>query len=228
MKRVIQFSNARYFFFGFSALLILIGIVGYIVNHGFNLGVDFKAGIALQFQVAPASFTVQYTGPDKAEISIPAGEQALTSAGNIIITITSAKDGTHKDYPFRYAEFSTVRALTEAIGKVPGVTVQAKGNMDAVPTSLVPLPRPADITGKPYYHQPEPGTRAGASRRRSPTCERPWPLLASSSCRQSVRPSTRSSSRGSRPRRKTRPSRPDTEAKVMSFLEAKYGAARSS
>ena len=28
MKRVIQFSRARYYFFGFSALLILIGIVG--------------------------------------------------------------------------------------------------------------------------------------------------------------------------------------------------------
>ena len=60
MKRVIRFSRARYWFFGFSALLILIGIVGYFVNRGLNLGVDFKAGIEFQFQVAPASFTVQY------------------------------------------------------------------------------------------------------------------------------------------------------------------------
>ena len=73
MKRVIQFSKARYLFFAFSLLLVLIGVAGYIVNHGFNLGVDFKAGISLQFQVAPASFTVQYNGPDKAEISIPRG-----------------------------------------------------------------------------------------------------------------------------------------------------------
>ena len=34
MKRVIQFSRARYLFFGFSALLILIGIVGFIVITG--------------------------------------------------------------------------------------------------------------------------------------------------------------------------------------------------
>ena len=93
MKRVIRFSRARYWFFGFSSLLILIGIAGYIVNKGLNLGVDFKAGIEFQFQVAPASFTVQYAGPDKAEISIPAGEQALTSPGDIIFTVTSSKDG---------------------------------------------------------------------------------------------------------------------------------------
>ena len=54
MKRVIQFSKARYLFFGFSSILIIIGIVGFIINHGFNLGVDFEAGIAFQYRVAPA------------------------------------------------------------------------------------------------------------------------------------------------------------------------------
>ena len=161
MKRVIQFSKARFFFFGFSALLILIGIGGYFANHGFNLGVDFKAGIALQFQVAPASFSIEYMGPDKAEISIPAGEQALTSAGNFIITITSAKDGTKKDYPFRYLDFHTVRELTQAVEKVPGVTVQQKGDMEEQPTKLVPLPRPADISGKPYTINLSPGPGKG-------------------------------------------------------------------
>ena len=31
MKRVIQFSRARYLFFGFSTLLFLMGVVGFIV-----------------------------------------------------------------------------------------------------------------------------------------------------------------------------------------------------
>jgi preprotein translocase subunit SecF len=161
MKRVIQFSRARYFFFAFSILLVLIGVVGYIVNHGFNLGVDFKAGIALQFQVAPASFTVQYNGPDKAEISIPAGEEALTSAGDIIITITSAKDGSKKAFPFRYSSFASVRDLTAAVSKVPGLTVEQVGNMDAVPTELLPLTRPQDIAGKPAYINLSPGPGRG-------------------------------------------------------------------
>jgi preprotein translocase subunit SecF len=161
MKRVIQFSRARYFFFAFSILLVLIGVVGYVVNHGFNLGVDFKAGIALQFQVAPASFTVQYNGPDKAEISIPAGEEALTSAGDIIITITSRKDGSRKNFPFRYSSFASVRDLTAAVGTIPGVAVEQVGNMDAVPTQLLPLTRPQDIAGKPSYINLSPGPGRG-------------------------------------------------------------------
>jgi preprotein translocase subunit SecF len=147
MKRVIQFSRARYLFFGFSATLIIIGIIGFIVNHGLNLGVDFEAGIEFQFQVAPASFSVQYVGPDKAVVSIPAGEKALTSAGNLIITITSSKDGSTKDYPFRYADFRSVQDLVNAISSVPGVKVQPKGDVSAIPTQLLPLTRPVDITG---------------------------------------------------------------------------------
>ena len=67
MKRVIHFQRTRYWFFAFSAVLFIVGVVFYVVNGGFNLGVDFKAGIALQFQVAPASFALQYTGPEKAD-----------------------------------------------------------------------------------------------------------------------------------------------------------------
>jgi len=161
MKRVIQFSRARYLFFAFSSLLIIIGIVGFIVNHGFNLGVDFEAGIEFQFQVAPASFSVQYSGPDKAVLSIPAGEKALTSAGNIIISITSSKDGSTKDYPFRYADYKSVQDLVNAVSKVLGVTAQPKGDMAAIPTQLLPLPSPADITGKPFTINLSPGPGRG-------------------------------------------------------------------
>jgi preprotein translocase subunit SecF len=146
MKRVIHFSNARYVWFAFSSLLIIIGVVGYIVNHGLNYGVDFRAGIAFQYRIAPASFSITYSGPDKAEVSIPAGASALTSSGNLIITITSSKDGSKKDYPFRYADYATVQQLADAIAKVPGVIIQPKGDMAVNPTQLLPFTRPADIT----------------------------------------------------------------------------------
>ncbi|GEM_PF-266732 len=161
MKRVIQFSKARYLFFGFSSILIIIGIVGFIINHGFNLGVDFEAGIAFQYRVAPASFSMQYQGPDKAIVSIPAGERALTSAGNLIISITSSKDGSTKDYPFRYTDYKTVQDLVDAITKVPGMTVQPKGDMTALPTQLLALPRPADITGTSFSINIAPGPGRG-------------------------------------------------------------------
>jgi preprotein translocase subunit SecF len=147
MKRVIQFSRARYFFFGFSGLLLVLGIIGFILNHGLNLGVDFRAGVSYQFQVAPASFAVQYSGPDSVVLSLPAGEQAITSPGDIIFTVQSAKDGTKQTYPFRYANYKTVKDLLDAIGaQVPGVTGQLKGDPSVAPTSLLPLPRPVDIT----------------------------------------------------------------------------------
>ena len=162
MKRVIRFSRARYWFFGFSALLILIGVVGFIVNHGLNLGVDFKAGVSYQFQVAPASFAVQYTGPDKVGISIPAGEQALTSPGDIIFTVTSSKNGSRQNIAFKYASFPTVRDLTDAITKqVAGVTVVMKGDSAAAPSELEPLPRPADISAAPYTINRAPGPGRG-------------------------------------------------------------------
>jgi preprotein translocase subunit SecF len=162
MKRVIQFSRGRYYVFAVSALLILIGVAGFIVNHGLNLGVDFKAGVSYQFQVAPVSFTVEYAGPDKAEISIPAGSQALTSPGDIILTVTNLKNGTKEPYPLRYADYKTVRDLMAAITKIPGMTAVLKGDGGASPSSLLPLPRPADITGVPFSINLAPGPGRGA------------------------------------------------------------------
>jgi preprotein translocase SecF subunit len=149
---VIRFSRARYGFFAFSGTLIVIGIVALIINHGLNLGVDFKAGIAYQFQVAPASFTVQYTGPDAAQLSIPAGEQALTSSGDIIFSVTSAKNGSKTSYPFSYKDYATVQELAAAITvKVSGVAVTLKGDPQAKPTELIPLAQPADIKAAAVY-----------------------------------------------------------------------------
>jgi preprotein translocase subunit SecF len=149
MKRVIRFSRARYWFFALSLTLFAVGIAAYVVNGGFNLGVDFKAGVDLQFQVAPASFSLIYEGANKAELTIPAGEQALTAAGNFIITVTG-KDSSRQDHPFRFSDYQTIQDFTEAVAKVEGVRVTLKGNASASPKSLIPLVRPADITRIAY------------------------------------------------------------------------------
>jgi preprotein translocase subunit SecF len=158
MKRVIRFQQTRYYFFAFSAAMFIVGALFYILRGGFNLGVDFKAGIALQFQVAPSSFTVQYTGPGKAEVTIPAGEQALTAAGDFIITVTGL-DGAKQSAAFRFADHATVRALADAVDAVADIVVEIKGAPDAPASRLVPLTRPADITGKSFTINimPEPG-----------------------------------------------------------------------
>ena len=163
MKRVIHFQRTRYYFFALSAAIFIVGVLFYILRGGFNLGVDFKAGIALQFQIAPSSFALQYTGPGKAEVTIPAGEQALTAAGDFIITVT-APDGAKQSTAFRYADHASVRALAEAVDAVADIAVEIKGSPDALPSRLVPLTRPADITGKPFTinMMPEPGAGAEA------------------------------------------------------------------
>lgn len=223
MKRVIQFSKARYLFFGFSSLLIIIGIIGFIIHGGFNLGVDFEAGIAFQFQVAPASFSMQYSGPDKAVVSIPAGEKALTSAGNIIITITSSKDGSTKDYPFRYADYKSVQDLVKAISSVQGVTVQPEGDMAAVPTQLLPLPQQADITGKPFAINLTPGPGRGVQTSIAEMRAALAPLGQNEL--QAVGTPVSQEFMVRLPAKTTDPSfQSSAESRVMELLNAKYGA----
>jgi preprotein translocase subunit SecF len=150
MKRVIQFSKARFYVFAFSSLLLLLGVVGYLTNGGFNLGVDFRAGIAIQFQIAPASFSLRYDGPDGAEVTLPTGEAALTQQGDLVITLTNRQTGMRTPHPFLFSEYRTVGDLTAALAKVQGVTVQAVGDQGRPSTSLIPPTTVADISGKSF------------------------------------------------------------------------------
>ncbi len=152
MKRVIPFSKARFVFFAFSAAIMITGIVGYVVNGGFNLGVDFKAGVAIQFQVAPASFSLRYSGQgqDRAEVSIPSGEQALTAQGDFIVTLIPQLSGNKQIFPFKYAEYPTIQALADGLAKVQGIEVRLKGDPGAASARLIPPMGVADITAKDF------------------------------------------------------------------------------
>jgi preprotein translocase subunit SecF len=149
MKRVIRFQRSRYIFFAFSACLFATAIAFYVVNGGFNQGVDFKSGLAMQFQVAPASFSMRYEGEGSATLTVPAGEQALTAAGDLIVTIT-AIDGTKTDTAFRWADYATIQAFTAALAQVPGIVTEIKGDAAASPGDLVRLVRPVDLTGTSF------------------------------------------------------------------------------
>jgi preprotein translocase subunit SecF len=54
-KRAVNFIRLRWIFIGFSIFVIVAGVVGYVVNGGFNLGIDFTSGLSQQFVIDPAA-----------------------------------------------------------------------------------------------------------------------------------------------------------------------------
>ena len=55
IRRVINFLRIRYFMFALSVAVILVGVGGYVVLGGFNLGIDFTAGLTIQVKIQPTS-----------------------------------------------------------------------------------------------------------------------------------------------------------------------------
>jgi len=51
MKRVFDFMKTRGIMLGLSGLLIVAGIAGTVVRGGFNLGIDFEAGLSMTVEV---------------------------------------------------------------------------------------------------------------------------------------------------------------------------------
>jgi preprotein translocase subunit SecF len=58
MKKAINFIGARWFFIALSIAMISAGVIGYVANGGFNLSIDFTAGLNQQFRIDPAARTV--------------------------------------------------------------------------------------------------------------------------------------------------------------------------
>ncbi|GHV06309.1 protein-export membrane protein SecF [Spirochaetia bacterium] len=122
MKRIIPFS--RFFLPAaiLSTVLAVTGIVGYVVKGGFNLGVDFQAGLIQEVQFAPTAFSLTWTGRGNATVSFDRGSLYIVISGAGVEGIT---------HQFSFAEYETVGALTGALAsRVEGLAVktQAPGN----------------------------------------------------------------------------------------------------
>jgi preprotein translocase subunit SecF len=124
MKRIIPFSK---FFLPatiFSLILIMSGIVVFILKGGFNLGIDFKAGLIQEVQFAPAAFKIIYNGDNNATVS-------FTRAGMEIVISGSGTNGA--TYSFNFSYYPTLEGLAAALSDtVDGVNVEimAPGNVE--------------------------------------------------------------------------------------------------
>ncbi|MCL2602411.1 MAG: protein translocase subunit SecF [Treponema sp.] len=69
-KKTIRFSRFFIPAFVLSGVIVIAGISGFAVNKGFNLGIDFQAGLMQEIQLAETAFHITYDGPGSASVSV--------------------------------------------------------------------------------------------------------------------------------------------------------------
>ncbi|MCX7949025.1 MAG: protein translocase subunit SecF [Treponemataceae bacterium] len=127
MKRIIPFSKFFLPAVIVSLLLIIGGLVGYVVLGGFNLGVDFQAGLIQEIQFAPTAFKLTYTGKGIASISMDRAKLDIVISGT---------DVEKKTYSFPYSQYPTLGQLIDALQSIEGLKVERSAGQD-IPTNLL-------------------------------------------------------------------------------------------
>ena len=122
MRKVIHFSK---FFLPaaiISAVLVILSITGFIVNKGFNLGVDFQAGLLQEVQFAPTAFRLTYNGPGHASVSLARNNL------DIVISGATVEEVTHR---FPFSTYASQGDLVMALREVEGLTVSDSASIYA-------------------------------------------------------------------------------------------------
>jgi preprotein translocase subunit SecF len=115
MKRLIRFS--RFFLPAaiVSAIIALAGITGYFTKGGFNLGIDFQAGLIQEVQFAPTAFSLTWSGR---------GNAILSFDRNGLYIVVSGAGVEGRTYSFPYGEYRTAGDLAQAFtAQVEGLGV---------------------------------------------------------------------------------------------------------
>jgi len=106
MRKIIPFSRLFLPAAILSTILITGGIVGFFVTGGFNLGVDFQAGMVQEVQFAPTAFTLTWDG---------VGNATISSDSNGIYIIHSGAGLEARALNFFFSDHGTVGELTSAM-----------------------------------------------------------------------------------------------------------------
>ncbi|MFZ5859992.1 MAG: protein translocase subunit SecF [Spirochaetota bacterium] len=129
MKRMIRFSKFFVPAVLISSAIIIFGLIGYFAR-GFNLGVDFQAGINQTIQLAYPAADVSYSGKGNAELTVGSTQITLVFSGAEAEKRTVTVD--YKTYP-------TLADVKAALEKEPGISVAlADGSSAVASTVLVP------------------------------------------------------------------------------------------
>jgi preprotein translocase subunit SecF len=115
MKKTIRFSKLFLPAAIFSICLTVAGVVSYFAMGGFNLGVDFQAGLIQEVQLAPTAFELTWSGRGNARISF--------NRNNLDIIVNLGVESRTHTFPF--GEYSTVGALCRALeSNIEGISVR--------------------------------------------------------------------------------------------------------
>ena len=110
-----------------SFILMGLGIAGYF-SMGFNLGVDFQAGLLQEIQLAPTALSLTYDGPGNATISLS------RSTLDIVISGAGVEEFTHR---FPFASYPTILELARALRDVEGLFAIEAASTGALSSWLI-------------------------------------------------------------------------------------------
>ncbi len=140
--KIINFTKMRNYMFGLSLLLIIGGIVGMITLGGFNLSIDFSAGLSQRVQIAEESFSLTVAGDDDVSFDVDGDDVILTlrnTEGVFTTTLTA------ESYP-------TIGDLVAGLQGVYGVEAAVIGSASTpVETIVTGLSLPYELGTTAVY-----------------------------------------------------------------------------
>ena len=124
-----------------SAALIAAGLAAYFLN-GFNLGVDFQAGLIQEVQFAPTALSLTYNGRGSASLS-------MTRNGLYIVISGSGVEGETHGFPF--ADYAVMGDLSAALAQIEGLGVNTVADSGADTRWLVQSAQGNPLLGSDPY-----------------------------------------------------------------------------
>ncbi|WP_010255714.1 protein translocase subunit SecF [Treponema primitia] len=124
-----------------SVLLIAAGIISYAIK-GFNLGVDFQAGLIQEVQFAPTALSLTYSGRGNAAVS-------MDRNGLYVVISGVGVEGVTHSFPF--ANYQTIGDLSAALARVDGIGVDNSTSGAAVTQQLVQSAQGNPVLGSDPY-----------------------------------------------------------------------------
>lgn len=127
MKRVIKFHRFFLPAIIISSALIVLGLIGYF-TMGFNLGVDFQAGINQTVQLAYPAAGVSYSGKGNAELRVSDTDVTLVYSGAEV---------EQKTVVFDYKTYPKAGDILNALAGQPDIAVAPEQGIEGIDSSAL-------------------------------------------------------------------------------------------